>query len=73
MSDLNDIVTHAGPERRYRMCRCSVCGIVERCTPRRDFYGTNGKPLVCEDCFAAELRCQGIVAVIDCTKPRGNA
>jgi hypothetical protein len=50
-----EAITHGGSNRRYQICRCSVCGLVERCTPGNDFYtlgrDTTG-PLHCERCFA---------------------
>jgi hypothetical protein len=50
------VITHDGPDRRNKMCRCSRCKKVELCTPSRDFYGYDGAPLVCEDCFHRKVR-----------------
>jgi len=48
------IVTHARPgeDRGMRLCRCSVCGLVRRCTPNFDYYATHEwGPLECPNCF----------------------
>ena len=48
-------ITRGGSDRRYQVCRCSVCGLVEHCTPGNDFYtlGVDNKGLLyCELCFA---------------------
>lgn len=45
--------THRGAdsrEQQHKFCRCAKCGLIERCTPRRDFYGEEDQPLLCEDC-----------------------
>ena len=45
-------VTHACDDYGGKLCKCSRCGIVEICTPMRDFYATDpGGLLVCETCF----------------------
>lgn len=37
----------------YKLCLCSVCGQIERCTPNFDYYTTTEHDgLVCEECFA---------------------
>ena len=41
-------------ERKLQLCRCHMCGIVERCTPEADFYGYEGERLVCERCVPAK-------------------
>jgi hypothetical protein len=48
-----EILVEKGADRRGRMCRCFTCGIVEKCTPQRDFYTTpkTGNYLVCTTCF----------------------
>jgi hypothetical protein len=48
-----EILADDSADRRRRMCRCFTCGIVERCTPERDFYTTpaTGRYLVCTTCF----------------------
>lgn len=38
-------------DARGKLCRCSVCGDVSRCTPINDFYGEEGEPLKCEKCM----------------------
>jgi hypothetical protein len=57
------ILTHATEPRGGRLCRCSRCERVLRCTPQSDFFTLddpggepgspidNGKPLLCESCF----------------------
>jgi len=54
------VLTHATEPRGYRLCRCSVCDEVHRCTPSSDFFTVggeadepleNGKPLFCASCF----------------------
>lgn len=57
---MSDIVDRDGPDRRLQMCRCHVCGIVARCTPRFDFYGKDGAPLRCEGCFRESLAAEGV-------------
>jgi hypothetical protein len=49
-------ITHGGPDRRHRWCRCSDCGCVALCTPRFDFYTRQDPrgPLVCERCLMTE-------------------
>jgi hypothetical protein len=45
--------THAGKNRQReqgKYCKCRHCGNVEICTPRRDFWGGDGQPLLCDDC-----------------------
>jgi len=46
-------ITHGGTDRGFKLCKCSECDTVKRCTPHQDFYTTdagNG-PLLCELCF----------------------
>lgn len=52
------VVTHGGSDRGGKLCLCSSCGAVERCTPARDFYTTIHEtgPLLCEDCFWQHAR-----------------
>ena len=52
----NEVITHGGTDRGYKICRCSNCNREEECTPQRDFYTTidNG-PLYCETCFCGML------------------
>jgi hypothetical protein len=51
------------PNYAGRLCRCGVCGTVERCTPRSDFYVRPGETW---------LRCEGCVCT-DAMPPRGDA
>lgn len=47
-----------------QLCRCSNCGLVQRCTPTFDFYTTDDErigPLVCEPCLARVVKAAGIV------------
>jgi hypothetical protein len=55
-------LTHAteGVDRRWRWCRCSVCQLVVVCEPSFDFYGDDGKPLVCERCFQSKVLGAGL-------------
>jgi ribosomal protein S27AE len=46
---------------RFKMCQCSRCGQVSRCTPINDFYGDTGDPLICERCFMKEHGIKTIV------------
>ena len=48
-----DIITTGGTDRGYKLCKCCVCGTVEKCTPSFDYYTTqdHGDKLVCESCF----------------------
>lgn len=60
------VITHDGLPRAYRICRCSVCGTEAECTPRFDFYGSNGAPLKCETCFERTvLRPLGVTGWLD--------
>jgi hypothetical protein len=59
------ILTHCTEDARYRLCKCSECGLVAQCTPSFDFYTEsleplNGEPLWCEICFRRRLNAQGI-------------
>ena len=59
---MNAPITHAvgnDTDRCYKLCKCSVCGTVKTCTPTFDFYGKNGAPLRCEDCFRIEMETRG--------------
>lgn len=49
----NTPITHGGSDRGYKQCKCYRCGIVEVCTPARDFYTIDSAtgPLWCETCF----------------------
>jgi hypothetical protein len=60
--------THGSPDadRRRRWCRCVHCGVVERCTPRFDFYTPGGTPRGDE---RGPLRCEGCLWV---GLPRGD-
>lgn len=52
------MITHAvaGEDRRYKLCRCSKCGIEAVCTPTMDFYAKKvGDSLECENCFLAKF------------------
>lgn len=53
--DGSEIVVAGGVDRRWRFCRCRVCGLVERCTPIFDFFQLKADPieagLLCEPCF----------------------
>jgi hypothetical protein len=56
--ELYQPITHGGPDRRYRECRCSRCGLVATCKPMSDFYtrtkdGSTG-PLYCLSCLLAD-------------------
>jgi hypothetical protein len=46
-------------ERGDQLCRCHMCGVVERCTPEADFYGLEGERLVCERCLPAQIGLSG--------------
>lgn len=47
-----EVITEDGPDRRRRLCRCSECEVVKRCTPTSDFYTVDGRSgLLCESCF----------------------
>ncbi|MSU75469.1 MAG: hypothetical protein EXS55_03080 [Candidatus Magasanikbacteria bacterium] len=55
-------------DRRYKFCLCSVCGVAGQCTPSSDYWGKDGKNLLCESCLGKELRGQGM-NVDDLHKP----
>lgn len=47
-------ITHGGTDARYKLCRCSVCGLEAICEPMCDFYtrpGDPSGPLFCEVCI----------------------
>ena len=47
-------ITHGGTDARYKLCRCSVCGLEAICEPMCDFYTRTGDPsgpLFCEVCI----------------------
>ena len=55
-----EVVTRDGPDRRYRLCFCSVCREVQRCVPENDFYEVDGSPsLMCSGCFRKPLEAKG--------------
>ena len=47
------IIESANEDRGYKLCKCSICDVVARCTPSFDFYSTpeTGDKLLCENCF----------------------
>jgi len=56
-------ITHGGPDRCYKICKCSKCSTVRECTPSFDFYtldeeGGDLGPLVCESCLRPIVRQQ---------------
>lgn len=54
-----DIVKGRFEDRRSKLCECSVCGIVERCTPNNDFYDNTkrwGDKLACSSCLWKNVR-----------------
>lgn len=61
MSGKNKIITHDGVDRRYKLCRCIVCGETFLCTPSCDFYSEEpGGPLKCEGCLFVNLKAVGL-------------
>lgn len=55
-----EVVTERGSDARYRMCLCSECEEVQRCTPENDFYeADDGKLLVCSGCFRKSMEAKG--------------
>ncbi len=67
MANDDGVLTHSGPDRRYRMCLCSVCKEVQQCVPVNDFYveppaegDTDPKPLICSGCFRKSLNSIGL-------------
>lgn len=50
-------------DRCWKKCKCSTCGTIAECEPNFDFYGKDGEPLVCEDCFKKELKKDGITPI----------
>lgn len=56
-----EILADDSADRRRRMCRCFLCGKVERCTPQTDFYTTpqTGNYLVCTTCFVFRKQLDG--------------
>jgi len=46
-------ICRGGIPRNGKLCQCANCGIVERCTPSRDFYTTTRQdgPLMCATCI----------------------
>lgn len=55
------IVENKYEDRRNKLCKCCVCGKVERCTVVNDFYDTkdHGDGLVCESCLLGYLAKKG--------------
>jgi hypothetical protein len=48
------LVTHGGPERQYKTCKCTRCGTVGKCTPQSDFFTLTAEPvgpLYCGRCI----------------------
>jgi hypothetical protein len=52
-----EVITHGGVDRGYKMCKCGKCHAVAECTPFNDYYtianDSNGK-LYCESCYRGE-------------------
>jgi hypothetical protein len=51
------VITHGGEDRRYKPCRCYVCGRVAVCRPSFDFYTKPDEPnglLYCEACMRSK-------------------
>jgi len=49
------VFTHKTEDLRYKICECSGCGVIARCTPSMDFYGEMGDPLLCESCLLKDM------------------
>lgn len=67
------VITHGGPDRRFRVCRCRRCGIEARCTPGFDFFVLPDDPcgpLHCEACFRECCRTAGLPIVDLTTAPQ---
>lgn len=47
-------ITHDGPDRCWKICKCAGCGMEAVCTPSLDFYTLPDDPtklLYCERCI----------------------
>ena len=49
-----------GEDRRYKICKCSRCGVIAVCTPGFDFYTTPSSDgwLRCETCMRSDAGIQ---------------
>lgn len=55
---MNEVITHGGVDRRYKLCKCSVCGVVDTCIPTTDFYTKSKDPtgvLTCSKCMPTNI------------------
>lgn len=65
-SDDETVIEFNIGDRRMRLCRCSKCAAVSRCTPTNDFYTAYADrknpaaALTCEVCFRGGLNARGI-------------
>lgn len=62
----DEVITHGGVDRGFKLCKCTGCGEVSLCTPSNDFYtrtedGLEG-PLYCERCT---LENRGVLTGVD--------
>lgn len=55
------VITHGGPARGFKMCRCAGCKVEAICTPQFDFYtlkerdGDGTGPLYCYPCLCEAM------------------
>jgi hypothetical protein len=55
--------THRNGDIRWKLCRCSECGVEAICTPESDFYAEEGEPLLCERCMMGAAGCSDMPVV----------
>lgn len=59
----DEVITYGSKEasdRCWKKCKCSKCDTVAECEPTFDFYGADGEPLICENCFKEKLAKEGV-------------
>jgi hypothetical protein len=59
MSEPSEPITHGGVNYGYKKCKCGECGVVDTCTPSRDFYTKDGEPnglLYCWNCLTKDCK-----------------
>lgn len=58
-------ITHDGPDRRWKFCKCANCSRIEQCTPMLDFYSQKDRDaLWCQRCTLAAHKKDGQAVVM---------
>ena len=66
-----EVLTHGGEDRCYKMCECHRCKVVSMCTPTNDFYTFAGDDegfLYCDTCFTVITISRGQKRIVNAVK-----